>query len=53
MAARPSWRRKVWVRVPLVFKVMAVDSHLNVCKTTVRIRPGPQCHVGINPGHKG
>jgi hypothetical protein len=34
-------------------QVMVVDSHLTVCKTTVRVRPGPRCHVGINPGHEG
>ena len=29
--ARPSWRRKVWVRIPLVFKVIVVDSQRKDC----------------------
>lgn len=43
--ARLSWRQKVWVRIPVVFKVMVVDSHLNVCKTSVRIRTGPPIKI--------
>lgn len=29
--ARLSWRQKVWVRIPVVFKVMVVDNQRKDC----------------------